>query len=65
MPNHARLPLWDDKSDPQKFDTLHQILMDLYRYQLGDTLLDIIAMLDAHQTTDKKEQHDIALLVRT
>lgn len=62
MPHHARLPLWDNKSDAQKLDALHHLLMDLYRYQLGDVLSQIVGMLDAHQTTDKKEQQDIALI---
>ena len=38
------------------------MLMDLYRYQVNDTLLQITAMLDAHQTTDEKEQHDIVFI---
>ncbi len=62
MPYHAQLPLWDDKSDAQKLDTLHHMVMDLYRYQLQDTLSQITAMLDAHQTTDEKEIHDIAFI---
>lgn len=62
MPHHARLPLWQDKSDIQKLDSLHQLVMDLYRYQLGDTLAQISAMLTAHQTDDSKERHDIALI---
>ena len=62
MPYHARLPLWDDKNDAQKLDTLHHLVMDLYRYQLGDSLSQITAMLDMHQTTDEKEAHDIAFI---
>jgi len=62
MPFHARLPLWDDKSDAQKLDTLQRMVMDLYRYQLNDTLSQITAMLDAHQTTDEKETQDIAFI---
>lgn len=62
MPKHARLPRWHDKSDTQKLETLHQLVMDLYRYQLGDTLSQICTMLDAHQTDDVKEQNDIALI---
>lgn len=62
MPNHARLPLWDDKSNAQKLDALHHLVMDMYRYQLGDALSQIKAILDAHQTTDEKEQQDIILI---
>jgi 8-oxo-dGTP pyrophosphatase MutT (NUDIX family) len=62
MPCHAHLPLWNDKTDTQKIETLHQLILDLYQYQLGDSLSQIIAMLDAHQTTDEKEQHDIAFI---
>jgi len=62
MPYHARLPLWDDKTDTQKLDSLHHLVMDLYRYQLNDSLSQITAMLSAHQTTDEKEQQDITFI---
>ena len=62
MPYHAGLPLWDDKTDTQKLETLHHLVLDLYQYQLGDCLSQIVKMLDAHQTTDEQEQHDIAFI---
>lgn len=62
MPHHARLPLWHDKSDIQKLDTLHQLVMDLYRYQLDEHLSQIIAMLDTHQPADEKERNDVQLI---
>jgi hypothetical protein len=36
MPYHAMMPLWDDKDDTQKLDTLREMLLDLYAYTLGD-----------------------------
>lgn len=59
MPRHARLPLWRDQSPDQKLETLRQLILDLYRYQLGDALADITAMLAAHQPADSKEARDI------
>jgi 8-oxo-dGTP pyrophosphatase MutT (NUDIX family) len=64
MPSHARLPLWDDKSDAQKLETLHSLVMDLYRYELADTHRQLLEMLNAHQTTDPKEIADIATIKR-
>ena len=34
MPHHAQLPLWDDKSDSEKLDTLHQMILDLQNIQV-------------------------------
>ncbi len=64
MPNHARLPLWNDKSDPQKLEKLQTLLLDLYRYQFADLYADIRAMLTAHQPMDDKEKQDIATILR-
>jgi len=64
MPHHAQLPLWNDKSDPQKIDTLHEILMDLYRYQFADLFEAIRIMLNEHQPADDKEQDDIQTILR-
>lgn len=64
MPNHARLPLWHDKSDPQKLDTLHAMLLDLYRYQLGGVYAQVRANLHAHQPADEKEQRDMQTILR-
>ena len=59
MPRHARLPLWRDQSPAQKLESLRELILDLYRYQLGEALADISAMLDAHQPADAKEARDI------
>jgi len=40
-------------------DRLHDLVLDLYRYQLGDALARIVAILDAHQPSDDKEARDI------
>ena len=63
MPRHARLPLWQDKSSEQKLETLRGLMLDLYRYQLGDTLAKINEMLIAHQPADEKETRDIQLIM--
>lgn len=62
MVHHAQLPLWDNKSDTEKIETLHEMVMDLYRYQLGDVLDQIIQMLEDHIPADHKEQQDIAMM---
>lgn len=59
MPRHARLPLWRDQSPEQKLESLRYLILDLYRYQLGGALADIIAMLDLHEPADAKEARDI------
>ena len=63
MPRHARLPLWQDKSSEQKLETLRDLMLDLYRYQLGDALKKINDMLIAHQPADEKESRDIQLIM--
>ncbi len=62
MPRHARLPLWRDQSPEQKLETLRGNLLDLYRFNLGDTLNRLTRMLDAHQPADDKEARDIQLI---
>ena len=64
MSRHARLPLWNDQSPDQKLDSLRQLLLDLYRYHLGDALSKILRQLDAHQPADAKEARDIELIKR-
>ena len=62
MPKHASLPLWKEKSIEQKLDALRAMLLDLYRYQLGDALAEIVDMLDAHQPADENEARDMQLI---
>lgn len=59
MPRHARLPLWRDQSPDEKLETLRALILDLYRYQLGDAHREIQSMLAAHQPADAKEARDI------
>ena len=59
MPQHARLPLWHDKSPEHKLETLRDLILDLYRYQLGNALTNMTRMLDAHQPADDKEKRDV------
>lgn len=62
MSRHARLPLWHDQSSDQKLETLHQLVMDLYRYQLDDVLSQLEDILDEHQPLDDKEREDVATI---
>lgn len=64
MPTHARLPLWDDQSDAQKLESLRAMVMDLYHYQLGEKLAEIIEVMEAHAPADEKEEQDIATIKR-
>ncbi|MDE2748356.1 MAG: NUDIX domain-containing protein [Chloroflexota bacterium] len=59
MTRHARLPLWADQSPEQKLETLRDLILDLYRYQLDEALREIGAILDAHRPADAKEARDI------
>ncbi len=59
MPVHARLPLWEDKSPAQKLETLRQLLLDLYGYQLGGARAEALALLETHAPADEKEARDI------
>ncbi len=58
-PQHARLPLWPDKSPEEKLDTLRELALDLYATQFRQSRLDVLAMLDAHQPADEKESSDM------
>ena len=62
MPGHARLPHWDDKTPAQKLEALRDLILDLYRYQLGDARREIQSMLSAHAPADAKEARDIQLI---
>ena len=64
MSRHARLPLWNHQTPEEKLETLRQLLLDLYRYQLDSALSTILRMLDAHQPADAKEARDIELIKR-
>ena len=63
MPSHAQLPLWNDKSAPEKLDTLHAMILDLYRYQLQEAYRQIIDDLIQHVPGDDKEAADVARII--
>lgn len=62
MPGHARLPLWHESTPAQKLETLRDLILDLYRYQLGAAHREIQSMLAAHAPADAKEARDIQLI---
>ncbi len=62
MPDHARLPLWNDQSLDERIETLHRLIVDLYGYVLQDALEWIGRLLAAHQPYDAKERADIATI---
>jgi 8-oxo-dGTP pyrophosphatase MutT (NUDIX family) len=64
MTKHAQLPLWDDKSPDQKIDTLHDMMLDMYRYGLLDSYSEIIETLENHQPADDKEKADVEQIIR-
>lgn len=59
MPSHARLPLWRDKSPEQKLETLRELVLDLYRMQLGEARMAALSLLARHYPADEKEARDI------
>lgn len=58
-PNHAELPLWEEKNTDQKLDTLRNLVLDLYRYSLASPMKKIEKMLEDYQPYDDKEKKDI------
>ena len=63
MPQHAQLPLWDEKSDPEKLETLRQMILDLYGYQLQAANQQMIDDLSRHVPEDDKEAQDVAFII--
>ncbi len=64
MPRHARTPLWAEQSSEQKLETLRQLVLDLYRYQLGPAYAEIRRQLAAHQPADEDEARAIQRILR-
>jgi 8-oxo-dGTP pyrophosphatase MutT (NUDIX family) len=64
MPFHAQLPLWDDKPDKQKLETLRAMLNDLYGYALAGARAKLEAILLEAVPADAKEMHDIETMLR-
>ncbi len=60
MPHHAVLPLWDDKSPPQKLEALRHMILDLYAYTLATANDRLLALLDSAQPADSAEADSIA-----
>jgi len=58
-PEHARLPLWEDKTPDDQSETLKRMMMDLYTYVLNEPMTRISAILDEHVPADQKEADDI------
>jgi len=61
--NHATLPLWQDANATQKLETLRAMVEDLYRYQLGDKVEQVITILEAHVGVDDKERADAQRII--
>jgi 8-oxo-dGTP pyrophosphatase MutT (NUDIX family) len=64
IPFHAQLPLWHDKSESQKLDTLRAMLDDLYAYTLADARAKLEKTLREAVPADEKEAQDIATMLR-
>ena len=58
-PQHARLPLWLDKTADQKLDALRDLVIDLYAYHFSKARADLLALLEAHTPADDKEACDM------
>jgi 8-oxo-dGTP pyrophosphatase MutT (NUDIX family) len=59
---HAKLPLWDSKSENEKMEILKGMVLDLYVYTLSEPMDNITAILDNHVPADQKETDDIKLI---
>ncbi len=59
---HAELPLWDDKSDAQKIETLKQMVDQLYDAIYADARYDLYEMLQDAITDGDKEANDITTM---
>jgi 8-oxo-dGTP pyrophosphatase MutT (NUDIX family) len=64
QPQHARLPLWEDKNLAEKVDTLYEMINTLYAYTLQEARLKVLSILDQHPATDQKESDDLAIIRR-
>jgi 8-oxo-dGTP pyrophosphatase MutT (NUDIX family) len=60
---HATLPLWAEKSDSQKLETLHSMMLDLYAYTLAPARQALRQTLLSHTPTDEKERTDTAQML--
>lgn len=60
---HATLPLWAEKSDSQKLETLHGMMLDLYAYTLAPARQALRQTLLSHTPADEKERADTAQIL--
>jgi len=56
---HAKLPIWDHKSDAEKIEVLQDWLLDIYQLQLTDARNNLLNTLATHQPADQKETDDL------
>jgi 8-oxo-dGTP pyrophosphatase MutT (NUDIX family) len=61
---HATLPLFDDAMPAQQIDKLREMIDDLYRYQVGESVAMIIALLEQHPCADEKERADAQRIIK-
>lgn len=59
---HAELPLWNDKSDAQKIDTLKKMVDQLYDVAYVDARYALYEVLQEAMPADEKEKNDIATM---
>lgn len=64
MPQHAKLPLWVDKSSEQKLETLRVLVDDLYAYTLAECRRDCLAILAKAVPADSEEGKAIYVMKR-
>jgi 8-oxo-dGTP pyrophosphatase MutT (NUDIX family) len=64
MTHHAKLPLWGEKSETQKLDTLREMMDDLYAYTLAEARRKYIAILNKAVPADSEEGRSIYVMKR-
>jgi 8-oxo-dGTP pyrophosphatase MutT (NUDIX family) len=62
MAHHTSLPIWHEKTDAQKINTLREMVDDLYHYTLGAVNARILAMVAAAQPEDDKEAESLRMM---
>jgi 8-oxo-dGTP pyrophosphatase MutT (NUDIX family) len=61
---HATLPLFNDATPAQQIEKMREMIDDLYRYQVGDSVVKIVAILERHPCDDDKERADVQRIIR-
>jgi 8-oxo-dGTP pyrophosphatase MutT (NUDIX family) len=62
MPDHARLPLWDDKTTNQQIESLKRMVLDLYGYVFTEARERLLHTLSEHWAADEKEAADVRVI---